>query len=282
MPRAFRVKRYDHVTPAKRRRLLEESLIPILDETTNELLDIQNYLQNGDWLIEYNESNEPFYLYRVKSYQHEPHLHLYVKHYIKADFIYKLESTQLSDTQHSLLASADHLDALPVELLDMANSYNDSIITDYDERFKQLIFKLQLRRNILPTFGRNVLRELENGEMAHNRFKDALIHSSPEIIKIVRDSMPEVTDAEWEEKLPALHNAQWENREKALFKFTDVNTKTHKPSPTIDYVDPNKVTGAISKAALDTYIKKHDGRLPTVKEFERITKSFRSARRIRK
>lgn len=277
MPKAFRVKRYDHVTPAKRMRLLEESLVPILDEPTQDSLDIQNYLQKGDWLIEYNESSELFYLYRVKSYRHEPRLHLYIKHFIKADFIYELESAQLSDDSRTLLTSANHLEVLPVQLFDMADSYNDRINTDLDERFKQLIFKLKLRRNILPAFGRNVLRELEGGRLGHSRFKEALINLSPDLIKNVREKMPDVTDAEWEEKLPILYSAQWEAREKALFKFSDVSDKVHEPYPTKEFVDPDEVTGAISKAALETYMKNHDGKLPTVKEFENLTKRFTSS-----
>lgn len=283
MGKAYRIKRYDHVTPAKRRRLLEEDLVPILDQPAENAPDVRHLLSEGDWLVEYRDKTKPIYIYKVKTYRYKPHLHLYVKHYAESNNVYQLGSEYFSDNTHLLLSEAKHLESLPEYLYDAADNYYSQLDSNLDERVKQLILKLKRKRNILTPFGRDILTELENGRLTFERFKQAISYVSPNIIDAVRQDFPEYTDAEWTEThIPRLKVMQWEYREKNMFDIQSYNkvmvkkrSKTTTPvPPLVEYVDPSKITGAISKAALESYMKQHNGQLPTVKEFEKLTKRF--------
>jgi hypothetical protein len=234
MGKAYRIKRFDHVTTAKRRRLLEEGLVPVLDESPADAPGFKDYFREGDWLVEYRYSNKALYIYKVKAYHHKPHLDLYIKHFIEADIIYKLGSTYLSDDTHILLARANHLEALPPHVFDMFNRYQDKVNTDPDEKIKQLVFLLGIKRNTMGSIGKKVILELENGKLTAAELKGMLNKQLP------------------------------------------TNEAVHRSriKPVVELVDPSNVTGAISKAALEAYIKTHDGQLPTVKEFDKLTKRF--------
>lgn len=290
MPNAYRTKRFNIVSNTKRRRLLEENLVPILNESDSLAENIQNYLKEGDWLIEYIDYESPLYIFRVKAYRHEPRLHLYIKHFIQADLVYELSATHLPDETKTLLAKSEHLEALPKQTYEILDDYAKRMESDLDERLKQLIIKLKLLRNTLTPLGRDILLQLENGKMSETRLKEVLIHSPPDFTNNVRNSLPDMSETEWEEMLSNIDVLQWENREKAIFNLEDFNKMMNRnrngpaniEKPEEELVDPSKITGAISKAALETYTIKHNGKLPTLKEFEKLTKQFITTRRRRR
>lgn len=245
MPKAYRVKRYDHVTPAKRRRLLEEKLVPLLDESSNSTVDIQSFLSKGDWLIEYVDYDNPLYLYKVKTYQFKPRLHLYIDHFAEVEHLYRLEGSALSDSTHILLTRTDHLEQLPAQICDIFRAYHEKATNDPIEKVKQLIFTLELGQNIDSKTGQELLRQLETGEVTAERLKAKL------------------------------------NKEYGKNKAVK-NTKIRPGRTPAQLVDPNKITGAIPKAALETYIKNNDGQLPTVKEFDKLVARFMNPRSRRR
>lgn len=237
MRSAYRIKRYEHITPAKRRRLLEEKLVPILDDNRDKVNNIEDFLKEGDWLVEYRDSDRPIYLYKVKSYQHKLRLHLYVKHFIEAEIIYKLEGSYFSEDVQSILASTEHLGILPTHIFNLLEEYHEKAISDPYEKFKQVIFLLQHDRNNLNKIGKELLREVEKEQLAESVIRAKINNLSSKERNINR-----------EKKAPA--------------------------QPVADLVDPTTVTAAIPKAALEAYMKNHNGHLPTVKELENLTKRF--------
>jgi hypothetical protein len=236
MCNVYLVKRFNHVTLAKRRRLLEENLVPILDESAENAPYIIDYFKEGDWLVEYRDSDKPLYVYKVKSYCYKPHLHLYVKHFIEAENIYKLDKSYVSADTHILLSRANHLEALPRYVCDMCVSYQDKVNTDPDEKIKHLIFLLELNRNTLNKAGKELLNDLGNGKLTSATL-GAISSKRPSPKQTVR------------------------------------RTKIISP---MELVDPSKIDGAISKAALEAYMQKHGGKFPAVKEFEKLIKRFRT------
>lgn len=279
--RSFRIRRYAHVSPSKYRRLLEESLIPILDDSIHKLPDIQNYLSEGDWLVEFAGLEAPVKCYRFKQYRHKPHLHLYIKHYAEADVAFELDITGLSGEALKLLELADHLEILPPEISDRLIEYNESLSVDLDEKMKQLVHKLKTKRNVLTPLGKMTLTEIENGSLSLEKLKNTLVHTPQDVMDAVKRQHPEDTEDFWRKFSVTLGNAQWEHREKLLFDLDAYNefiknkdrknTAVSKP-PEKDLVDPKTVTGAISKAILEGYMKTHNGELPTKKQFEKLKK----------
>lgn len=284
MSRAYRIKRYDHVTAAKRRRLLEEDLVPLSDEPLENTPDIQNYLKEGDWLVDYESFGKSFYVFRFKLYRYEPRLHLYVKHFAETDSVLRIHGSVLSDNSHLALSSAKHLELLPNYIFETLDMHNERAKTDLDEKLKQLITKLKLRRNTLTPLGVQALKGIENGSISKDRLKKILTHTDAAILKSVLDQFPDFTVSEKDQGLKNIELGQWELRERLLFDLEDYNKmkNTERPLGTIKkahseiLVDPSKITGAISKAALESYMKQHNGQLPTVKEFEKLTKRFMS------
>ena len=247
MSHAYRIKRYEHVTPAKRQRLLEEKLIPILDESSESQTDIKDYLHKGDWLVEYRDEDSHLYLYEVNRYQYKPHLHLYIKHYIQAATIYRLDSSSVPLDIRTSLSDAHHLELLPDSVLKMCVDYAASTNYDPDEEIKHLIFMLELNRNIIGSLGKQLLHDLDSGAITPGELKGILnrkMHSN----QIVR------------------------------------NSKIGPSRKPADLIDPGTITGAIDKAALDAYMNRHKGQLPTKTEFEKYKKTFMSggARRRRR
>lgn len=245
MAKAYRIKRYDHVTPAKRRRLLEEKLVPLLDESAENAPTIQTYLNEGDWLIEYAEYGKQFYIYKVKAYHYKPRLHLYIKHFAEAEHIYRLESSYLADDTHILLASTDHLELLPTRIYDFLSNYHDRAVNDPTEKIKQLIFLLELNRNLLNKTGKELLHQLDSGEITADQLK-AMLNKQLSGNKAVR------------------------------------GTKIRAAKPSAQLVDPSTITGAIPRTALETYMKNNDGQLPTIKEFEKLVERFMNPRSRRR
>jgi len=237
MANVYRIIRYDHVTPAKRRRLLEEKLVPLLTESDESAPNIASSFTKGDWLIEYEDSTGPFYLYKFKEYQYKPRLHMYVKHYAQVDLMYRLESSFLTDDKHEEIYRTSHLEQLPPEVTDQLVRYENTIVYDPDEKIKQLIFLLEVNRNLLNKTGQEFLHQLDTGQITASQLK-------------------------------ALLNKNFRKNDSVA------STKITPKKKPVELVDPSKIDGAIQRAALEHFTKQHDGQLPTVTQFDELIKKF--------
>lgn len=275
--KAVRIKRHSYIDQRKWERLLEENLVPISDESLDNMPDIETYFEKGDWLIEYSDSSKPVYAYRVKSYRHEPHLHLYVKHFVEVDITYDISNNILSDGNRASLASAEHLESQPQSLLDTLNNYHDNMSINLDERLAQLILILKLRRNVLTPLGKIVLSRIESEKLNVTELKETLINTPLETIKSVTEKFINMPDNSLNETQIAqkIYDIQWAHREEILFnmqvyddyvknnyknpsnsKNEDVTTVTQ-PNDRIAYLSNEKRINIVNEA-LDKWYKTTD------------------------
>lgn len=265
--KAFRIKRYKYVDQRKWERLLEESLVPISDEPFENAPDNKVFFEKGDWLVEYADCKKPVYAYRVKSYRYEPHLHLYIKHFVEVDIIYNLPRNILSDNDYDFLAMAEHLEPLLPSMFDALNKYFNRMNFDFDERLTQLIFKLKLRRNILSPLGKEVLAGIEKGELSDTKLKEVLISTSLNNIQTIKDKLAKMSDIDLNEVqlTQKIRDIQWTHREKILFNlqaYNDYSKKNHSNSPSSVDKSAASITQPTDKIA---YLSK-DKRLDIVNE----------------
>jgi hypothetical protein len=165
MSEAYRVMTFHHVTPSKRRRLLDDKLIPILDRfeefnllehsiddimlspyaqtlnigeydiTEEQILTIQAMVK-GDWLVEYYGTKRPIYLHKIDGYSHNRRAHLYIKHFAHIAHTFKVESSIFSEKDHETLAAASHLETMPLSFANMLEQYEE-LVKARDEKIKQ-------------------------------------------------------------------------------------------------------------------------------------------------
>lgn len=162
MSEAYRVMSFHHVTPSKRRRMLEEGLLPLLDnfsnvdllsETIDDIMSHQDalkmnvdefdYYENsiltvqamikGDWLVEYYGRQNPLYLHKLDGYRHDTRVHLYVKHFAHVAHSFKVRPEALSDKGHEILESTIHLETLPLSFAKMLERFEE-MVTKRDEK----------------------------------------------------------------------------------------------------------------------------------------------------
>lgn len=156
MSEAYRVVRFHHVTPGKRRRLLEDNLIPLIDrfENNNLLKDsiddimLSSYAQTlnideydiaeeqiltiqamikGDWLVEYYGTKRPIYLHKIDGYSHNHRAHLYIKHFANIAHTFRVEPGIFSKNDHEILAAASHLETMPLSFATMLEQYEELV-----------------------------------------------------------------------------------------------------------------------------------------------------------
>lgn len=152
MSEAYRIKRFHHVTQAKQKRLRDEKLVPLMaqfpftrvmseevddllstdeamalkmdeiDALEGQLYTIQNLI-DGDWLIDYVNSEQPAYIMKFERYSYHQHRHLYIKHFAHVSHIFKVKSRDMPEEVLEPLTSARHLQTLPLSVSSMFDKY---------------------------------------------------------------------------------------------------------------------------------------------------------------
>lgn len=202
MSEAYRVMNYHHVTSSKRKRLLEEGLVPILDYFANvhllqesiddimfhedalrmkveefdayedRILTIQSMLK-GDWLVEYVSRDQPIRIHKLDGYRHNTKVHLYVKHFAHVAHSFSIKPNALSETGYAILESAAHLETLPLSFSKSLDKY-ELLVKQREEKKSQDEIKRSIaeanrikeeRRNLRAVSSRKPGRPSRNGEV---------------------------------------------------------------------------------------------------------------------
>lgn len=152
MSEAYRIKKFHHVTGAKQKRLRDEKLVPLIarlpfahvisdsvddmlstkeamalkmdeiDLLEEQLYVTQNLLE-GDWLIDYINSEQPAYIMKFERYGYHQHRHLYIKHFGHVSHVFKVKPNDMPEEVLEPLASAGHLGTLPLSVSNMLDKY---------------------------------------------------------------------------------------------------------------------------------------------------------------
>lgn len=164
MGRAYRIKRYDHVSQSRQANLREQRLVPINDgyaDNSISNIKVEFYIpQEGDWLIEFFDATNQFYLMKVKKYIFLPHKLLYAKHFCKISYSFLVDLQDTSPLFKKEILDKDHLVALSDESVFSLLPIYEKKIKIHEKRARNRTFKEKnIRRKKLvnaPQYSRSV------------------------------------------------------------------------------------------------------------------------------